>query len=325
MSFDGVWGVPISWNNTEIRVAVPAGVLSGLIVVRSAGQASNGISFTATGAKTVSRVAAAASVVPRAGPTLKELKPNSGEVGHEVKIKGKNFGASQGESTVTFNGAAVTNYIEWAHNRIDVEVPSGATTGDVVVTVDGVATSGIEFTVTSGTTPTIGSLDPGAGPEGTSVEITGTNFGDSQGTSTVAFNGTAATPTSWSDTEITVAVPMGATTGDVVVTVDGTASTGVEFTVTSGISALNPTSGPEGTSVAITGTSFGATQGTSTVAFNGTAVASYTSWSDTSITVAVPAAATTGDVVVTVGRSGDVRGRVHGDTGDQCAESHIGT
>ena len=64
------------------------------------------------------------------------------------------------------------------------------------------------------------------------MTITGTNFGATQGTSTVTFNGTAATATSWSATSIAVTVPSGATTGNVVVTVGGQASNGVSFTVT---------------------------------------------------------------------------------------------
>ena len=46
--------------------------------------------------------------------------------------------------------------------------------------------------------PSITAVSPNAGPAGTSVTITGTNFGAVQGTSTVAFNGTLANPTSWS-------------------------------------------------------------------------------------------------------------------------------
>ena len=53
-------------------------------------------------------------------------------------------------------------------------------------------------------TPNITSLSPTTGAAGTSVTITGTNFGATQGSSTVTFNGTAATPTSWSATSITV-------------------------------------------------------------------------------------------------------------------------
>jgi hypothetical protein len=58
-------------------------------------------------------------------------------------------------------------------------------------------------------------------------------FGASQGTSTVTFNGTPAIPTSWSDTTIKTAVPAGAATGNVVVTVGGLTSNGVVYTVNS--------------------------------------------------------------------------------------------
>src|SRR5260370_14922647 len=79
--------------------------------------------------------------------------------------------------------------------------------------------------------PSISSLSPTSGVVGASVTITGTNFGATQGTSTVKFNGTTATPTSWSATSIVAPVPAGATTGNVVVTVNGQASNGVSFTV----------------------------------------------------------------------------------------------
>ena len=64
------------------------------------------------------------------------------------------------------------------------------------------------------------------------------------------------------------------------------------------IASLNPTSGAIGTPVTITGTNFG--HDGQLVTFNGV-TATPTSWSATSITVTVPAGATTGNVVVTVG------------------------
>ena len=64
------------------------------------------------------------------------------------------------------------------------------------------------------------------------MTIAGSNFGSTQGTSSVRFNGTAATPTSWTASSIAVPVPSGATTGNVVVTVNGVASNGAPFTVT---------------------------------------------------------------------------------------------
>src|SRR5882724_2541480 len=61
--------------------------------------------------------------------------------------------------------------------------------------------------------PSITRLNPTSGAVGTSITITGANFGASQGTSTVPFNGTAATPTAWTAASITAPVPTGASTG----------------------------------------------------------------------------------------------------------------
>src|SRR5260370_38533461 len=98
--------------------------------------------------------------------------------------------------------------------------------------------------------PSIARLNPVSGVVGTAVTISGANFGATQGTSTVTFNGIAATVTSWSSTSIVAPVPVGATTGNVVVTVGGVASNGVSFMVTilaPSITSLNPTSGAAGT------------------------------------------------------------------------------
>jgi hypothetical protein len=78
------------------------------------------------------------------------------------------------------------------------------------------------------------------------------------------------------------------------------AATGVTVTAkpaTPTITLLNPSSGAVGTSVTITGSGFNAIQGSGTVTFNG-AAANVTSWSPTSVTVTVPAVATTGNVLV---------------------------
>src|SRR5205085_2283680 len=89
----------------------------------------------------------------------------------------------------------------------------------------------------STTTPTISSLNPTFGPAGTAVTITGSNFGATQGTSTVTVNGTIATVNSWSATSIAVIVPT-TTSGNVVVTVGGAASNGVAFSVQSATAGI---------------------------------------------------------------------------------------
>jgi len=81
------------------------------------------------------------------------------------------------------------------------------------------------------TNPSITSLNQPSGTIDTVVTITGTNFGAIEGTSTVQFNGTKAPVKSWSDSNIVVTVPGGATTGSVVVTVAGLTSAGLTFTV----------------------------------------------------------------------------------------------
>ena len=111
-------------------------------------------------------------------------------------------------------------------------------------------------------------------------------------------------PASWSDREIRVAVPPGASTGEVVVTVSRQASAGFGFTVTGtggsgpAIGTVSPGLGPEGTVVTIRGRSFGSTAEMGGVSFNGVWAAA-SSWSDGEIRVRVPADATTGPVVVT--------------------------
>jgi IPT/TIG domain/Beta xylosidase C-terminal Concanavalin A-like domain len=279
VSFNGTPATPSSWSASSITVTVPTSATTGSVLVTVGTAVSNSVTFT---------------VFP--APSITSLSPTSGPVGTNVTITGTNFGSTTG--TVTFNGTAATP-TNWSATSITVPVPTGASTGNVVVTASAVASNGVAFTVLA--TPSITSLNPTSGPVGTMVTITGTNFGATQGTSTVTFNATAGTPTSWSATSITVPVPTGATTGSVIVTVAGVASNGVSFTVlaTPTITNLNPTSGAAGTSVTITGTNFGAMQGTSTVTFNGTA-GTPSAWSATSITVPVPAGATTGNVVVTV-------------------------
>ena len=286
VKFNGTVATPTSWSTTSIMVPVPTGATTGNVMVTVGGVASNGVSFQVT--------------VPT--PSITSLNPTSGLIGTSVTITGTNFGASQGTSTVAFNGI-VTSPTNWSATSIAASVPNGATTGNVIVTVSGVASNGVVFTVTS-PGPTLSSLGLTQGPVGATVTITGANFSATQGASTVTFNGTAGTPSAWSDTSIDVPVPVGATTGNVVVTVNGVASNGLPFTVTPppNISGISPTSGPIGAVVTINGTNFGPTVGTrvSGVTFNGVS-ARTNSWSDTQILVPVPAGATTGNVLVSVG------------------------
>jgi len=280
VTFNGAVAAVTSWNDTSIIVTVPLGATSGNVVVTAGtGVASNSVSFTVV-------------------PNISSIAPNSGGIGSVVVITGTTFGATQGSSTVTFNGTAAT-ITNWSATSITAAVSAGATTGSVVVTAGGVSSSGVPFTVTP--PPSITSLTPNVGALGSQVTIAGSNFGATQGNGTIAFRGTVASVSSWSNSTITVTVPAGAITGNVVVTAaGGLASGGANFAVAAppSISSLSSSTGAIGSSVVISGSSFGLSQGNGSVAFNGT-TASITSWSGINITATVPAGATTGNVVVT--------------------------
>ena len=149
--------------------------------------------------------------------------------------------------------------------------------------------------------PTITSFDPPSGPVGTVVTIMGAWFQDASVATGVTFNGAAAiTFTVDSDAQIRATVPAGATTGAIAVTdSEGTATSATNFTVSPSpaptIGSFDPTSGPVGTGVTITGTGF---MGATKVEFGGTSAA-FTAGSDVQISATVPAGAVTGHIKVT--------------------------
>ena len=148
----------------------------------------------------------------------------------------------------------------------------------------------------AGAKPEIKSLDPESGPPGSEVAVEGGSFGSTQGTGVVFFSGEEVTVVAWADTVITVKVPsdMAEATYGVTVETDQGASNEVEFKVVKGaanapkITSLDPESGKSGDKVTIAGSNFGASQGSGKVLF-GTGTAEAEKWSDTSITIVVPA------------------------------------
>jgi YD repeat-containing protein len=80
-------------------------------------------------------------------------------------------------------------------------------------------------------TPTITSISPNPVGIGQSVTISGTNFGTS---GSVTFSGVAASTSSWASTAIIATVPVGTTTGNIVVTAGGHSSSPYPFTLNNG-------------------------------------------------------------------------------------------
>ena len=157
---------------------------------------------------------------------------------------------------------------------------------------------------TPGATPNVTSLSPYSVGVGTAVTIYGTDFGTSQGTSSVTFNSLpAASITSWSNTQIVATVPSGIPEGPgpVVVTVNSLPSNAtVLFTAFDPvITSLEPPSAPVGGIVVVNGSGCGPSLNTGQVQFNGVVAHAFL-WNDSSISVNVPTNATNGPVNVTV-------------------------
>ncbi len=275
----GKYGTVVSWTSTQVVVTVPSGISPGPLFLYQNGANSNTLAYT---------------TIP---PVLTSISPTAVAPGMQMTLNGSGFGSMVSNGGVYFGYGKFGTVLSWSSTQLVVTVPSGIVSGSVEVIQSGTASNLIPYTVVPG--PSITSLSSTSGAVGASVTITGANFGATQGTSTVSFNGTTATAASWTASSIVATVPAGATTGNVVVNVSGLNSNGGAFTVYPSISSLSSTSGAVGASVTTTGANFGATQGTSTVSFNGT-TATVASWSATSIVATVPAGATTGNVVVNV-------------------------
>ena len=197
--FNGTSAEITSATTTELVVTVPANATTGKITVTVNDQ-------TATSTEDFTVL----------GPTITDFTPTSGVVGDVVTINGSNFSSVSSENTVLINGetAEVTNS---SVTQITAVVPATATTGKISVTANGkTATSSSDFTVSA---PTITTYFPAIAAVGRTVVITGTNFSSVTNENIVKFNGTAATVTQASATELTVTVPNGATTGTLTVKV----------------------------------------------------------------------------------------------------------
>jgi IPT/TIG domain len=157
------------------------------------------------------------------------------------------------------------------------------------VTEDGAVLGRIPVSINLGGPPMITGVNPTAGPAGTPVTITGTDFSNTPSEIQVRFGDLAAQVVSSTLTSIQTAVPAGAVAGpvNIVVTVSGMASNAVPFTIQHRITSFTPTLGPPGTPFVIQGTGFAPTVGGNTVTF-GTAAATITAATNTEIRGTVP-------------------------------------
>ncbi|HKW31740.1 MAG TPA: protease pro-enzyme activation domain-containing protein [Candidatus Acidoferrum sp.] len=120
-SADGVNWVPLGTSQT---VTMAASVYLGLAVSNR-----NTASLATASFDSVSVNSAAAPA-----PLITAVSATTGSIGSQVVISGSGFGATQGGSAVLLNGAAVT-INSWSDTSITITIPSGATTGPMLVSV----------------------------------------------------------------------------------------------------------------------------------------------------------------------------------------------
>jgi len=264
-------------------------------------------------------------------PTITAITPVEIEPGHTLQITGVNFGVTAGprDPNTMFGvndvmiGSVVMRPRRWKDNIIEVEVPTNATSGEVVVRLassdplpDGSCCAPVQYKVSNAVplklVPSI-RVDPVSGPVGTKVVFFGQGFGaEKRAGDNVTFGGHLATIAQWSDSAIVVHLPMDADTGPIVLTMQGRERTVGVFTVhVPKVIALTPPAAPIGTLLRISGEHFGfySESGSTPYAFTdfnigenrvdiGGVRAIIYRWQDDRIDVWVPFSAKTGPVVI---------------------------
>jgi hypothetical protein len=220
-------------------------------------------------------------------------------------------------------GSVVVRPRRWKDDKIEVEIPANAASGDVVVRLassdpfpDGSCCAPVQYTVSNAVSlklvPSI-RVDPMSGPVGTKVVFFGQGFGATKSPGDkVSFGGHLAGIAQWSDNAIVVHLPMDAETGPIVLTMQGHDRIVGTFTVhVPKVIALTPPAAPIGTLLRIRGEHFGmySESGATPYAFTdfntgenrvdiGGVRAVIYRWQDDRIDVWVPFSARSGPVVV---------------------------
>jgi hypothetical protein len=271
---------------------VVSNVNDNLVVVQVPLNAQNGfITLQAFGGNSVSTVQLSIA------PTVTGISPVAGGVGRLVSLTGNSL---NGVTQVFFNGvqAAINSK---TNSRVLVNVPSGATSGNVWVQSLNYTSPGIYFTVVP--PPVISNIIPASAPAGAIISIVGSNYTLS-GVNTASFNGTGSSVgTVVGDNLLLVEVPVTASTGFITVTNEGGSTTSnIQFVPSPLISGIfSPSVTGSGGIVQIFGSNL---LNPSLIRFNGQASSGFTSISATRVDATIPLIAAGGVVTVQVTTEG---------------------
>jgi large repetitive protein len=232
-------------------------------------------------------------VVSGLAPIVTGFAPFGGKAGDPVVISGLNFTTA---TNVSFNGVTAVAFLT-SDTQISATVPAGATTGPIrVINPAGTNTTGSNFIIG----PFITGFSPTSAQVGAEVVVDGLNFLEVTNVALTSASGgfTNAAFTITAGTQLRATVPVGATNGPVrVISPSGTnisSSNLIVFALAPVLTSFTPTNGLPGSSVQLNGANF---LGATNVLFNGVS-ATFNTPADSQINATVPAAATTGPIIV---------------------------
>ncbi|MDR0526103.1 MAG: IPT/TIG domain-containing protein [Spirochaetaceae bacterium] len=200
------------------------------------------------------------------------MEPRIGSAGEILTISGTGFGEERGGSYITIAGTppTIASYLSWQNDQIRIRTPEFSGTGLLYVHRDGKKSNPLlltnrvsipRFTQNNGRSlgPIITGVKPASGPIGSLVTIEGSGFGSSRETGGVFFTRPGEPPAGllsgegqslrvevsasdfgyelWTDREIQVRVPDGASSGVLEVRTPRKTSGSLAFTVTDNFGA----------------------------------------------------------------------------------------
>ncbi|MEQ1794423.1 MAG: IPT/TIG domain-containing protein, partial [Nitrospira sp.] len=209
-------------------------------------------------------------------PRIASITPTEAERGTMVTITGEHFGATAGarDPNTMFGvndvviGGVVVRPRRWKDDTIEVEIPTNAAPGEVVVRLassdplaDGSCCAPVEYVTSNAVSlalvPSV-RVDPMEGPAGTKVVLFSQGFGTKEADDALLIGNRPTTIAQWKDDVIVVHVPLGAESGPMVLRQKGRQRTLGNFTVhTPKVSSMSPPSAPIGTLLRINGEHFG--------------------------------------------------------------------
>lgn len=241
----------------------------------------------------VGRVELGLAVGGDRNPTIRidSVSPSGAAVGQRVLISGSGFGSDTNLVKISFNGRNAPVF-KCSDVQIETEVPAGATTGILLLTIGSLEKSAGIFTILDGEL----AISPVYGPPGSVITILGSDFGEQNEKSRVLVNGVAAKTQQWSDSQVVAEIPVGASAGVVSVETGGKIRSAGMFKVTR-LFSISSRKSSFGSQIIITGEGWGDAQSDSQLVFSGNAPANILSWNDGRVVFTVPEAATSGNLL----------------------------